>query len=73
MPSERQKYVSFLIRIWQEPREIEGQGFEWRGSIENIQTGHKGYFKDLETLLKFTREQLDTLGLSPEKRRKYIV
>lgn len=69
MPSERQKYVSFLIRIWQEPREIEGEGSEWRGSVENIQTGQKGYFKDLETLVGFTREQLNHLGISRGQRR----
>jgi hypothetical protein len=44
---------SFVIRIWQEPREIEGAGPEWRGRIEHVQSGERVYFRHLDKLVDF--------------------
>ena len=33
MSLQQPRYVSFFIRIWEEPREIEDQNPEWRGSV----------------------------------------
>ena len=38
----------FILRIWFEPREIEGAIQKWRGVIEFIPTGEKRYFKRLD-------------------------
>jgi hypothetical protein len=44
---------SFVIRVWQEPREIEGAGPEWRGRIEHVQSGEGVYFRSLDKLVEF--------------------
>jgi len=44
---------SFVIRVWQEPREIEGAGPEWRGRIEHVQSGERVYFRSLDTMVEF--------------------
>jgi len=71
MSLQQRRYVSFFIRIWEEPREMKDEKSEWRGSVENIQTGQKSYFNGLENLIGFIREQCNGLGISWNK-RKYI-
>lgn len=44
---------SFVIRVWQEPREIEGAGPEWRGRIEHVQSGNRVYFRHLDKMVEF--------------------
>jgi hypothetical protein len=44
---------SFVIRVWQEPREIEGAGPEWRGRIEHVQSGERAYFQHLDRMVEF--------------------
>jgi hypothetical protein len=71
MSLQQRRYVSFFIRIWEEPREMEDENPEWRGSVENVQTGQKNYFKGMENLVSFIREQCNGFGISWNK-RKYI-
>jgi hypothetical protein len=49
-----QRYVSFLVRLWQEPGDEE-HGTGWRGSVEHVQTGEKRYFSDMESLMAYLR------------------
>jgi hypothetical protein len=69
MTLQQRKYVSFFIRIWEEPREMEDENPEWRGSVENVQTGQKNYFKGMENLVGFIREQCNGFGVSWNKKR----
>jgi hypothetical protein len=71
MTLQQRRYVSFFIRIWEEPREMEDENPEWRGSVENIQTGQRKYFNGMENLVGFIREQCNGFGI-PWNRRKYI-
>ncbi|MCA9957917.1 MAG: hypothetical protein R3E31_12790 [Chloroflexota bacterium] len=43
----------FVIRIWWEYREIEGELPSYRGVIQHVETGKKQYFKDLGTIQHF--------------------
>lgn len=43
----------FVIRIWQEPREIDDASSGWRGSIEALQDGRRRYFTRLEEVPAF--------------------
>ena len=47
----------FIMRIWREPREVEGAEPEWRGVVEYLATGDKSYFNSLDTLLAFLVEK----------------
>lgn len=38
---------AFIVRVWLEPREIDGATPEWRGVIEHVPSGERRYLKDL--------------------------
>jgi hypothetical protein len=56
---------SFIIRIWQEPREIEGTNPEWRGRVEHMQSGERAYFRDTTKMVEFIMSHLDDWSESP--------
>jgi len=65
-----QTHYSFLIRIWAEPREIAGAPDVWRGSIEEVITGERCYFVNLNQIEAYVRgflkpESLDSTPLEP--------
>jgi len=49
----------FIIRIWFEPRSIEGAAELWRGTIIHIPTGKRRYVKDLGDITTFMRPYLE--------------
>ena len=49
----------FLLRIWLEPREIEGALSEWRGRIEHVASGEGRYLKDLDEIAVFITPYLE--------------
>ena len=53
MSSFEQGSHSFIVRIWWEPREIEGASAEWRGLIEHVASGKQHYCQDLEEIIAF--------------------
>lgn len=53
----------FIVRIWREPREIEGQAPEWRGVVEHVPSGERRYLKDLEEICVFFVAYLEALGV----------
>lgn len=53
---------SFVIRVWQEPREIEDAGPEWRGRIEHVQSGDRAYFRHLDKMVEFIVAYLSDRG-----------
>ncbi len=58
----------FIVRIWREPREIEGELPEWRGEIESIQTGEQRYLKSLDEIIIFIKPFLEKMGVRVETR-----
>ncbi|GAB4280622.1 MAG: hypothetical protein Kow0092_36230 [Deferrisomatales bacterium] len=51
-PSEPNDHV-FIVRLWREPREIEGAEPLWRGVIEEVRSGQRRYFDELEEIVGF--------------------
>jgi hypothetical protein len=43
----------FIIRIWREPREIEGAPSIWRGVIEHVPSGERMYLQQWNNILNF--------------------
>jgi len=46
VPWERKTHT-FIVRLWCEPREIEGAIPEWRGSIEAVPDGERRSVRNL--------------------------
>jgi hypothetical protein len=44
---------TFIVRIWREPREIEGLVAESRGLIERVGNGDRRYSQRLDELVSF--------------------
>jgi hypothetical protein len=51
-PSDDDQRV-FIVRAWQEPREIEGAPSEWRGMIVYVPDGTRRYWNELEQVTNF--------------------
>ena len=47
---------SFVVKIWQERRELEGGEPLWRGRVDYVQGGERVYFHGLEQLVAFLKE-----------------
>ena len=56
----------FIVRIWVEPREIEGANPEMRGVVEHMESGSKYYFKNLYELLFYLAPHLEEMGVETE-------
>jgi hypothetical protein len=53
MGSSAERRHTFIVRIWREPREVEGMTPEWRGLIERVGSGDRRYFHRLDELISF--------------------
>lgn len=51
----------FILRLWLEPREIEGAEPEWRGVIEHIGSEEHCSFRDLEVMISFIAKHFEAL------------
>jgi hypothetical protein len=65
---ENNRWV-FIIRIWREPREIEGALPEWRGVIESTHDNQRRYLKSLDEIIGFILPYLEKMGVKLEKDR----
>lgn len=55
----------FIVRVWREPREIEGAMPEWRGTIEYMPSAEKLCFKNLEAAIAFIIEKSGAETMQP--------
>jgi hypothetical protein len=49
---------AFIVRIWHEAQDGEGNIVAWRGSIDHVGSDQRLYFQDLEGILRFIEEQI---------------
>jgi hypothetical protein len=59
------KTYVFVVRLWREPREIEGAAPEWRGVVESVVTGERVYFRSLDKMNAFIIERSGAWPLQP--------
>ena len=59
---------AFIVRIWHEELDSEGNGLAWRGSIQHVGSNKRLYFQDLEGILRFVREQTGINTQHPERK-----
>lgn len=53
---------SFVVRIWYEALDSEGNVVTWRGSIDRIGNGERAHFDDLDRVVQFIQEQVGLEG-----------
>jgi hypothetical protein len=63
MASLKDRSVSFIVRIWREPTEGEPDPTEWRGSIEEVESGDRTYFIDFASMLRFIKTRIAHVGI----------
>ena len=49
---------SFIVRIWHEALDSEGQIIEWRGSVDCVSSGERLHFYDLDRLVQFIQQRV---------------
>jgi hypothetical protein len=59
MPCHGPQRESYLIRLWTEPNDDHPIV---RGSIQNVQTGHKTFFDAIDLPVRLLRESARRLG-----------
>jgi len=53
---------SFVVRIWYEALDSEGNITAWRGSIDHIGDGERLNFDDLDRVVQFIQERVGLRG-----------
>ena len=48
---------SFVIRIWHEAVDREGNAIAWRGFVDHVASGKRLYFHDIHGIVRFIQEQ----------------
>lgn len=51
---------SYLVRVWVEPREMEGESARVRGYVRDLRTGEETYLNDPDELGPYLGRQLGT-------------
>lgn len=64
MTGERQRYQSYLLRLWQTR---DGEKQVWRASLESPGTGQRHGFASLEELFSFLQVQVNQVGSQDER------
>ncbi len=64
MPNDRlesdQNASSYVIRMWRDKAADEREMKEWRGWIENVQSGRRVFFHDIAVINSFINEHLNS-------------
>jgi hypothetical protein len=66
MAGRQRPYLSYLLRLWM----VEGDGPEWRASLENPTTAERHGFATLEQLLAFLVAETRELAAEEGWRRE---
>ena len=49
---------SFVVRVWPEGVDREGQLTDWRGYVDDIASGQRFHFQDLQEITHFIAQQI---------------
>jgi hypothetical protein len=48
---------TFVVRIWEERRDVDGAPTTWRGRVDDVRTGARRYFARLEDMVAYLSQQ----------------
>lgn len=60
----------FIVRLWREPRELEGAMPVLRGAIEHVPSGNRRYINDLRQIVEFLSSYMETPDFKLTKRER---
>ena len=52
----------FVVKVWNEARDVPDASVIWRGSVENVATGGIKYFQSIAELASYLAEQTAGFG-----------
>lgn len=68
---------TYVVRIWEERRDVADAVPTWRGRVDDVRTGVRRYFTTLDDLVEYLSHQSgmagngqDPIPLSPSLRRR---
>ena len=76
MSSLDERSHTFVVRIWEERRDVEDAAPTWRGRVDDVRTGERRYFTRLEDLVAYLSQESGMgpgqkpVPLSPSLRRR---
>lgn len=69
MPMFEDRSASFIVRVWCEIGDARARSVPaWRGSIEHVPSGQRGFFQELEAVIAFMKPHLVALGITEPDR-----
>ena len=69
MPLFEDRCASFIVRVWCERGDAEMRSVPvWRGSIEHVPSGARGFFQELDAVIAFMKPHLTALGIDEPNR-----
>jgi hypothetical protein len=76
MSSLDERSHTFVVRIWEERRDVADAVPTWRGRVDDVRTGVRRYFTTLEDLVNYLSQESgmggpgqEPIPLSPSLRR----
>jgi hypothetical protein len=63
---------TYVVRIWEERRDIVGMQPTWRGSLDDVRTGGRTYFATLGELMNYLRLRTG-MTVSPARARRRLI
>jgi hypothetical protein len=67
MPLLEDQSCSFIVRVWRETGESRTAP-EWRGSIEQVPSGRRAFFRELSAIPEYMKPYLQELGIDSSQR-----
>ena len=64
---------SFILRIWYESVNREGKVVTWRGHIDHVGNDKRFYFRDLDEVARFIKEELGLNAGRPASRWRSVL
>jgi hypothetical protein len=74
MSSLDERSHTFVVRIWEERRDVEDAPTTWRGRVDDVRTGVRRYFTTLEDLVAYMSQQsgMDSVGVAVSEKHAPI-
>ena len=66
MSSLDERSHTFVVRIWEERRDLANATPTWRGRVDEVRTGARRYFTTLEDLMTYLSNQSGMVAPAPE-------
>jgi hypothetical protein len=69
VPLFEDRSASFIVRVWCEKGDRDARSVPiWRGSIEHVPSGQRGFFQELDAVTAFMKPHLLALGIDEPNR-----